>query len=220
MARYKDDPNYPFWTNLKEGYDHFEITRTPPKVDVCEKRYVFNAVTDGTKLSPTGKCPAIAQPDSLKTAYQSYQSSYEAAFASALGTSGSSAIRKPSISGLKEAALVSEWTKRRARGERVPIEPPTLAADGTVVQATTRMGRIDSPEGRRMAEKEAAEEAKRQAKLKKDAEKAAALAAAELAKNPPPPPEPAPVVASEPAATETPGMLGRIGKRFTGMFGG
>ena len=42
---------------LKEGNDHFEITRQEPKVDVCEKRYVFNAeapqnVTpaDGIKL--------------------------------------------------------------------------------------------------------------------------------------------------------------------------
>ena len=32
---------------LKEGYDHFEITKVPPKVDVCEKRYVFNQVADG-----------------------------------------------------------------------------------------------------------------------------------------------------------------------------
>ena len=42
MARYRGDPNYKFWEMLKEGYDHFEITKVPPKVDVCEKRYVFN----------------------------------------------------------------------------------------------------------------------------------------------------------------------------------
>ena len=42
MARYRNDPNYEFWKMLKEGYDHFEITKVPPKVDVCEKRYVFN----------------------------------------------------------------------------------------------------------------------------------------------------------------------------------
>ena len=38
MARYRNDPNYPFWQMLKEGYDQFEITKTPPKVDVCESR--------------------------------------------------------------------------------------------------------------------------------------------------------------------------------------
>ncbi|RWD98939.1 MAG: murein L,D-transpeptidase, partial [Mesorhizobium sp.] len=44
MARYRNDPNYEFWKMLKVGYDNFEITKVPPKVDVCEKRYVFNQV--------------------------------------------------------------------------------------------------------------------------------------------------------------------------------
>ena len=51
---------------------------------------------------------------------------------------------KPSILGIKEAKVVSEWTRKRARGERVPIEPPSMQADGSVV-VTARMGRIDSP---------------------------------------------------------------------------
>jgi murein L,D-transpeptidase YafK len=210
MARYKDDPNYAFWTNLKEGYDYFEITKTPPKVDVCEKRYVFNADAGGAPFSAAGKCPAIAQPDSLKMAYQSYQSSYEAAFASAIGSGATTLVRKPSIGGLQEAKVVSDWTKKRARGERVPVEPPSLAADGSIVQTTSRMGRIDSPAGRKMAEK------------------AAKLAAAELAKAPPPPPvteEQVPVMAvqeaPEMAAQEAarPGVLSRVGKRFTSLFG-
>ena len=32
---------------LKEGSDHFEVTRAEPKIDVCEKRYVFNAQRAG-----------------------------------------------------------------------------------------------------------------------------------------------------------------------------
>ncbi|TIT60255.1 MAG: murein L,D-transpeptidase, partial [Mesorhizobium sp.] len=49
MARYRNDPNYDFWKMLKVGYDNFEITKVPPKVDVCEKRYVFNQVApEGT----------------------------------------------------------------------------------------------------------------------------------------------------------------------------
>ena len=45
---------------LKEGYDHFEITKVPPKVDVCEKRYVFNQAAPRAprRFSPTGACPA------------------------------------------------------------------------------------------------------------------------------------------------------------------
>lgn len=33
---------YPFWENLKEGYDHFERYYVPPQVSVKNKRYVFN----------------------------------------------------------------------------------------------------------------------------------------------------------------------------------
>jgi murein L,D-transpeptidase YafK len=225
MARYRDDPNYAFWKNLKEGYDYFEITKTPPKVDVCEKRYVFNAAAPGASLSPSGACPAVTQPDSLKMAYQSYQSGYEAAFASAVGSRDALAP-KPTILGIQEAKVVSEWTKKRARGERVPIEPPAMTATGSVVQTTSRMGRIDSPAGRKMAALEAAEaekkrvaeekaEAKRLAEEQKAAAKAAQIAAAEAAKNPPPP---EPVVEAT-VPVEKPGFLGRVGKRITNMFG-
>lgn len=176
MARYRNDPNYEFWTMLKEGYDHFEITKVPPKVDVCEKRYVFNRIPEGTAaFNPTGACPAFTQPEGLQSAYQVYQNKYEAAFASALKSSADAP--KPTFAGIKEANLVSDWTKRRARGERVTLEPPSLNHDGTVT-VTERMGRIDSPEGRRMA----ALEAEQAAKKKAAEERAAAVAAAKAAR--------------------------------------
>ena len=126
MARYQDDPNYEFWTMLKEGYDHFEITKVPPKVDVCGKRYVFNQIAPaGTAFSPTAACPATTQPESLSVAYKSFQSTYDSAFSAALG-SGKSSTPAPTIAGLKEAALVADWSRRRARGEKVTREPPSL----------------------------------------------------------------------------------------------
>ena len=147
----------------------------PPKVDVCEKRYVFNRIPEGTAaFSPTGACPPSAQPDTLVTAYQSYQKSYDAAFAVA-AKKGGKLPPKPSIAGLNEANLVSEWTKKRARGERIPIEPPSLNADGSVTQ-TARMGRIDSPEGKRQAALD--EAAAKKAKAEAD-KQALALAQAE-----------------------------------------
>jgi murein L,D-transpeptidase YafK len=131
MARYKDDPNYEFWTMLKEGYDHFEITKVPPKVDVCERRYVFNQFTsDGRGFSPTGACPAATQPEALQTAYRTYQTTFDAAFTSALSSPSKPAA---SISGVKEAALVADWSRRRARGERVSREPPNFEQSGVMV---------------------------------------------------------------------------------------
>ncbi|MBX9453823.1 MAG: murein L,D-transpeptidase [Mesorhizobium sp.] len=126
MARYQDDPNYEFWTMLKEGYDHFEITKVPPKVDVCGKRYVFNQIAPaGTTFSPTAACPSTTQPESLSVAYRSFQSSYDTAFSAALG-SGKSSTPAPTIAGVKEAALVADWSRRRARGEKVTRLPPSL----------------------------------------------------------------------------------------------
>jgi murein L,D-transpeptidase YafK len=51
---HRNNPNMPFWRMLKEGSDHFEITRQEPKVDVCEKRYVFNAERRRSRRRPTG----------------------------------------------------------------------------------------------------------------------------------------------------------------------
>ncbi len=127
MARYKDDPNYPFWKMLKEGYDHFEITKVPPKVDVCEKRYVFNRVTEpGRAFQAGAACPVTTQPENLTVAYRSYQSSYDSAFSAALAGQGKAIAPSPSIAGVKEASLVADWSRRRARGEKVTREPPTL----------------------------------------------------------------------------------------------
>jgi murein L,D-transpeptidase YafK len=237
MARYRSDANYEFWKMLKEGYDHFEITKVPPKVDVCEKRYVFNQVAEaGVMFNPIGACPIATLPDSLKMAYQSYQTGYEAAFAGAVGSS-KAAAPKPTIAGTKEAALVSEWSKKRARGERVTIEPPSMGHDGSV-SVTTRMGRIDSPAGRRMAAAEAAATAKKKAAEEKLAakqraaeEKAAALAAAQAVKEAPVAtasvPRPAtaetvevPMVGAPQAPAQKPGLLGGVRKKISNLFGG
>jgi murein L,D-transpeptidase YafK len=67
MAKHRDSPSMPFWRMIKQGYDHFEVTRLEPKVDVCEKRYVFNAETKGG-FSPAGKCPAYKVNDELAAA--------------------------------------------------------------------------------------------------------------------------------------------------------
>jgi murein L,D-transpeptidase YafK len=49
-----------FWKDIKEGYDLFELTKSPPTWDVCERQYVFNAPGNGT-LDAMGACPAMAQ---------------------------------------------------------------------------------------------------------------------------------------------------------------
>jgi murein L,D-transpeptidase YafK len=54
LARHRANPNMAFWRNLKEGYDHFEVTRQEPQVDVCNRQYVFNAVAPDSTLAQSG----------------------------------------------------------------------------------------------------------------------------------------------------------------------
>lgn len=128
MARYKGDPNMSFWENLKEGYDHFELTRLPPKVDVCEKRYVFNRIAaPGQRFDPAGPCPPSTEPAALSAAYASLKKSEMPLFS--LPSPFSEKPRMPSISGVREAVIVADWSKRRARGERVSAAPPDPTPD-------------------------------------------------------------------------------------------
>ncbi|WP_075217311.1 L,D-transpeptidase family protein [Mongoliimonas terrestris] len=69
MARHWNDPNMGFWKMLKVGYDHFELTRAEPKVDVCGRRYVFNAKPkEGVEMSPVADCPVLEVPEALRVA--------------------------------------------------------------------------------------------------------------------------------------------------------
>lgn len=42
MTLATEDRWYPFWRNLKQGYDAFELALLPPDVSVLDGRYVFN----------------------------------------------------------------------------------------------------------------------------------------------------------------------------------
>jgi hypothetical protein len=83
MARHRNNPNMPFWKMIKEGYDHFEVTRQEPKVDFCEKKYVFDAVKapnakQDLVFNASAKCPAYAIPDEVADAVRERQEQEQA----------------------------------------------------------------------------------------------------------------------------------------------
>jgi murein L,D-transpeptidase YafK len=84
MAKHRNNPNMPFWRMIKEGYDHFEVTRLEPKVDVCGKRYVFNAqgpYGQQANFSPRAACPNYEVPQEIASAVYSKQRNDELQFA-------------------------------------------------------------------------------------------------------------------------------------------
>ena len=86
LALHKDDRNMPFWRNLKEGSDHFEVTGKPPKIDVCGRRYVFNAspANPRARLNPASRCPALEVPDGIEVAVAKKQEADKQAYQVAL----------------------------------------------------------------------------------------------------------------------------------------
>jgi murein L,D-transpeptidase YafK len=82
MARHRQNENFAFWRMLKEGYDHFEVLRQPPKIDVCSQRYVFNSVPQqGVTFSPTGSCPPMETPEAIRMAVAAKEAQDEQKFA-------------------------------------------------------------------------------------------------------------------------------------------
>ena len=67
MAKHRNSPHMAFWKMLKQGNDHFEVSRREPKVAVCDKHYVFDAETNG-KFSPAGACPPYQVSQELANA--------------------------------------------------------------------------------------------------------------------------------------------------------
>ena len=64
LARHRTNPHMAFWKMLKIGSDHFEATHLEPKVEVCNRRYVFDAQPPPASskplvFDPSGECPAF-----------------------------------------------------------------------------------------------------------------------------------------------------------------
>ncbi|CAN5156335.1 murein L,D-transpeptidase [soil metagenome] len=78
MARYRNNPNMPFWKMIKEGNDHFEVTKLEPKVDFCEKKYVFDAEKPANATRPlafnaSAQCPDYQISPEIAEAVQDKQ---------------------------------------------------------------------------------------------------------------------------------------------------
>jgi murein L,D-transpeptidase YafK len=71
FAKHRNNPNVAFWKMLKKGNDHFEVSGLEPKVNVCEKRYVFDAQSPSGRalsFSASGKCPVFEVPEEIASA--------------------------------------------------------------------------------------------------------------------------------------------------------
>jgi murein L,D-transpeptidase YafK len=86
LARHRNSPNMAFWKMLKVGNDHFETTGREPKVDVCNRRYVFDAQPPANSPHPlvfngSEKCPPFVVNPEIARRAQEKQRADERAYA-------------------------------------------------------------------------------------------------------------------------------------------
>jgi murein L,D-transpeptidase YafK len=62
LASHAESPWHPFWLTLKAAYDTFERTHVPPRVSVCDKRYIID---DGSKAEEVVQPPDNGAPTSF-----------------------------------------------------------------------------------------------------------------------------------------------------------
>jgi hypothetical protein len=115
MAKHRDSEHFAFWQMLKEGSDHFELTRVPPKIDVCGKRYVFNGDAGNRKFSPAAACPPYEIDPEIKTAVDAKQAADETAFAAAVSRLTEEAAKAADAKRLAEERRLAEEAKAAAK---------------------------------------------------------------------------------------------------------
>lgn len=132
MAKNRNDPNFAFWSNIKQGYDIFALTKRQPKVSYCGRRYEFDAEYEGgDPRDPLAPCPPLvnSEPPALVAKRDADLSAIETALAggSVLSVHAySDGGMHPSFRKLLESRGAVELSKKTSL-TGVPISRPDAA---------------------------------------------------------------------------------------------
>ena len=136
FAKHRSNPHIAFWKMLKQGNDHFEASRREVKVDVCEKRYVFDAQYPGDPSRPlsfsgASKCPVFEVPAEIAEAVQEKNRKDEVRIAELSRSTPVAPIRTNADGGMHPVFAAA--LKRSEPGAGVAAQPFSLASvPGTI----------------------------------------------------------------------------------------
>lgn len=150
FAKHRDNVNMPFWRNLKTGADHFAVSKQPPVIAYCNRKYVFNP-ENSAGFSATGACPSYQVTPSLQAkvlakqqkddatikvmvAELVKQETEEAAKAKALAEAAEKAKNQPKSEGLFAGLLGSDdktTAPAGGQGAIANLVPPRKPTSGT-----------------------------------------------------------------------------------------
>jgi murein L,D-transpeptidase YafK len=156
LARHRDHPNLAFWKMLKIGNDHFETTHLEPRVDVCERRYVFDAQPpasqpDSPAFVPAGKCPAYVVNPKIAARAREKQRADEREYAQLVRDNVPTAPIYTGLDGGMNRVFVPQypdrvsWARVFPYAAYLPHLPPIPWADNDGSLPGKWFGRLDKP---------------------------------------------------------------------------
>ena len=152
MARHHDNKNFEFWKMLKVGYDHFELTKRPPKVDVCERQYVFNqfAQIENASFQANASCPPASVPTTLASAYFAYEKNWNQAFVQAVAKIDRDEAREIAVAEARAEAEARRAEREAAKEARIAANDGkspvvSLFSSGNPLKALTGGAPATSP---------------------------------------------------------------------------
>lgn len=153
MAKYRNNPNMPFWKMIKEGNDHFEITKQEPKVDFCEKKYVFDAQKPASSTRPltfnaSAQCPAYEVPQDIADAVREKERQDDAKMAQLISRGTPTARSRAGIDGGMHPVFASKLPEGEAAIDKDVTDYAVasyLPAPGTIPSHATIPKAPDAP---------------------------------------------------------------------------
>ncbi|MGB7099830.1 MAG: murein L,D-transpeptidase family protein [Xanthobacteraceae bacterium] len=154
LARHRTNPHMPFWKMLKIGNDHFETTHLEPKVEVCDRRYVFDAqhLPNSSKplvFDPNGKCPAFVVNPQIALSAGEKQQADEVEYAQLVKANVPVAPIYSGLDGGMNKAFLAEFPGKiiplarvLTTGSRLPQMPPVAWADNDGSLASKLFGAL------------------------------------------------------------------------------
>lgn len=134
LARYRADENLPFWKNLKEGADHFEVTKREVKVAACSGRYRFGTGT----ADPEAMCSTPSSDDPVTVAVRQKAQNDEQQVAE-LTRAGHKALKRIYKDGDQHPSFKNTVYASVGGAENV-------TRTGSVPQSTSRVAEVSQPD--------------------------------------------------------------------------
>jgi murein L,D-transpeptidase YafK len=131
LARHRNSPNLAFWKMLKIGNDHFETTHLEPKVDVCNRHYVFDAQPPPNSpnplvFNPADKCAAFVVNPKIAVQALVKQRADELEYAQLLKDNVPTAPVYSGWDGGMNKAFLAQFPGRVTLSRVLPWAPPYL----------------------------------------------------------------------------------------------